>query len=411
MFAILFAKEILMIKDGMKTMKPSVKIGSLLLAVVMILSAVFVSGCSLNKEWSYKTSDKELSIGVYIYALDVAYSQAETYAKKLDDYDSTKDSWLDMEITDDDGNTKVAKDWIKEQAETMCLSFLVVDQQLDKEGASVDEATMQSADDQAETYWNVGQYAQYGYVMPMKDDLEPFGISLESFKYCTTEYSTKQSALFNALYGKGGSKEVSDNELTKYFTENYVDYKYLPVNLYTSSADESGKSVNTALSDDDAKKITDELDGYADAINKSDMKFEGAVEKYMDKNSIDTDPSKSSIEALEKFSAGDELKEAVEKLDGGKATTIKVGSGDSAIYYLIYKNDIKDTAVTYFDDASQKSSVLSAMKQDEFNDYIKDLTKDLDYDANTGVIDSYNPKMFFKAVEPTTSASTTTADE
>ena len=122
-------------------------------------------------------------------------------------------------------------------------------------------------------------------------------------------------------------------------------------------------------------------------------------------------PCKSSIEALEKFSAGDELKEAVEKLDGGKATTIKVGSGDSAIYYLIYKNDIKDTAVTYFDDASQKSSVLSAMKQDEFNDYIKDLTKDLDYDANTGVIDSYNPKMFFKAVEPTTSASTTTADE
>ena len=51
------------------------------------------------------------------------------------------------------------------------------------------------------------------------------------------------------------------------------------------------------------------------------------------------------------------------------------------------------------------------MKQDEFNDYIKDLTKDLDYDANTGVIDSYNPKMFFKSVEPTTSASTTTADE
>lgn len=330
-----------MIKDGMKTMKPSVKIGSLLLAVVMILSAFFVSGCSLNKEWSYKTSDKELSIGVYIYALDVAYSQAETYAKKLDDYDSTKDSWLDMEITDDDGNTKVAKDWIKEQAETMCLSFLVVDQQLDKEGASVDEATMQSADDQAETYWNVGQYAQYGYVMPMKDDLEPFGISLESFKYCTTEYSTKQSALFNARYGKGGSKEVSDSELTKYFTENYVDYKYLPVNLYTSSADESGKSVNTALSDDDAKKITDELDGYADAINKSDMKFEGAVEKYMDKNSIDTIRPNLLLKHLRNSQPVMSLKKLLRSLTAAKQQQLKLAQATQQFTTLYTKMILK----------------------------------------------------------------------
>lgn len=391
-------------------MKQSLKIGSLLLAAVMLMSAVFVSGCSLNKEWSYKTSDEELAIGVYIYSLNVAYSQAESYAKELDEYDSSKNTWLEMEITDEDGNTQVANEWIKEQAQLMCLSYLVVDQQLEKEGATVDEAVMESAEEQAETYWNVGQYAQYGYIMPMKDDLEPYGISFESFEYCTTDYSVKQSALFEKMYNEGGSKAVSDDELTKFFTENYIDYSYLPVNLYTTTTDESGNSTSTALSDEDAKKLTDELDGYASDINGG-KSFEDVVEAYMaNHEDITADPSSSSTEALESFSMGDELKEALEKLDGKKATTLQVGTGESAIYYLVYKKDIAETAKTYLEDETNHTSVLAAMKQDEFNDCIKELTKELEYEANTSVLDSYKPKMFFVAVEPTTAAATTEAE-
>ena len=67
-------------------MKPTVKIGSFFLAAVMALSAVLTTGCSLNKEWSYRTSEKELAIGVYIYCLDVAFQQAQTKAKELEDY-------------------------------------------------------------------------------------------------------------------------------------------------------------------------------------------------------------------------------------------------------------------------------------------------------------------------------------
>ena len=72
-------------------MKPNIKVGSFLLAIVMMFSVFAIAGCTpttINKEWSYKTSDNELAIGVYIYSLNAAYSQAESYAKKLDDYDS-----------------------------------------------------------------------------------------------------------------------------------------------------------------------------------------------------------------------------------------------------------------------------------------------------------------------------------
>ena len=63
-------------------MKPNIKVGSFLLAIVMMFSVFAIAGCTpttINKEWSYKTSDNELAIGVYIYSLNAAYSQAESF--------------------------------------------------------------------------------------------------------------------------------------------------------------------------------------------------------------------------------------------------------------------------------------------------------------------------------------------
>ncbi len=394
-------------------MKPNVKIGSFLLAVMMILSTIFVAGCtpiSLNKEWSYKTADQELAIGVYIYSLDVAYAQAKTYAEKLDDYDSSKSDWLDMEITDDDGDKMVAREWIKAEAKTMCLSYLVLDAQVKEMGIDVEGATLDSAKAQAETYWNVGQYADMGYVMPMSADLEPFGISFDSFAYCSTIYSVKYSALFDAIYNVGGTKEVKVDELTKFFTENYTDYSYVSVNLYESTTDEAGSASNVALAEADAKKLTDEFDNYAKELNGG-KSFGDVMTEYMKANKIEADPSTSKVEQLKDTSIGDELKKAVEELDSKKATTIKVGEANSSMYYLVYKRDINETAKTYFNNEANHNSILSAMKSEEFADYIEGLTKDFECEENTSVINKYDPKMFFVPVEPTTSADEEKADE
>ena len=310
-----------------------------------------------------------------------------------------------MEITDDDDKKQVAREWIKDQAKTMCLSYLVLDEQLKKEGAEVDANTLASADEAAETNWNVGPYASYGYVMPMKDELEPFGVSLESFAYCTSEYSTKYQALFDKIYNKGGSKAVSDDELTKYFTENYTDYKYLPVNLYTASTDEAGQQTNVAMSEKEIKKITDELDKYAKDINKG-KSFDDVKKEYNKAHDVQTDASVSAVEVLDKSSIGDELKKAIGKLDTNKASTLKVGSGESAVYYLVFKGDIKKDVDDYIKNDTNRPNVLSSMKSEEFADYIEGLTKDIKAEENTSVINKYDPKMFFVPVDPTTAAST-----
>lgn len=393
-------------------MKPITKIASFLLAVVMLCTALLAAGCtpiSSKPEWSYKTGDRELAIGVYIYSLKTAYQQAETYAKELDDYDSSKDSWLDMEITDDDGDKAVAREWIKSEAKTMCLSYLVLDEQIKKEGVEISDDTIATADEAAQTNWDVGPYASYGYIMPMKDELEPFGVSFESFAYCTNEYSVKYQSLFDALYSEGGSKAVTDDELTKFFTESYTNYSYIPVNLYTSSTDEAGQSTNVAMSDDEIKKITDELEGYVKDIN-SGKSFDDVKNEYMKANDVADDPATSSVEVIEDSSLGDELKEAIGKLDVNKAATVKVGSGDSAICYLVFKGDVNNDVDEYIKSETNRPSVLAKMKQDEFADYIEGLTKELKYEENTSVIDKYDPQMFFEPVEPTTAASDESSD-
>lgn len=394
-------------------MKSNLKIGSFVLAVLMCLTAVFAVGCtptSFNKEWAYKTENNELAIGVYIYSLNLAYSQAQSFAsEQLDDYSKANSDWLDKEIEDDDGNKQVAKDWIKEQADTMCRTYLVVDEQLKKAGIELSTEDTAVAEEQAETYWNVGPYASQGYVMPMKDELEPYGISLESFTYATTLFSTKRAKLFNNTYDKGGTEEVSDSELTDFFTENYVDYSYFTVNLYESTTDESGESKDVALSEDDAKKLTDEIDGYAEDINKG-KEYSSVIAKYMDNNDLTTDPSTSNVEYIKSSSLGEEVLDALKELDSNKATTLKVGSGDSAVYYFIYKKDINKDVDEYIKNDTNRPSVLSNMKDDDFKDYLNGLAEKLECDVNTSVLDKYKADLFFEAVIETTNAVSESSD-
>ena len=388
-------------------MKPALKIGSLILAVAMVFTAIFASGCSLGSQWSYKTSEKELPIGVYIYALRNAYNAAETNAKKLEDYDSTKDSWLDMEIETEDGEKAVAREWILKEAEETCLKYLAVEKDLADKGATPDSASIENARDQAKNYWEVGPYASYGYIQPMKDEYEKYGVSYDSYEYCTADYSVNYSTLFAALYAEGGTQAVPDSELAKYVEDNYADYSYFTVALYESQQQEgSDQSVNVALSDDKKKEISDQLNGYVTAINDGKA-YDDVISEYMTASSLTESPSKDNIEFKDEFSAGDEVKNAYDKLENGKAAAVTVGEGDSATMYLVYKKDIKTDSAKYV--SENRAAVLNKAKTDDFDAYLKGIIEKLDYEKSSDV-DKYDPKMFFVPVEPTTAAEQSSDD-
>lgn len=393
------------------TMKPFAKVGSFVLAVVMILTTLVAAGCtpiSLNKEWSYKTDDNKLDIGVYIYSLYSAYSQAQSYASdQIKDFNANDDKWLGQKFKDDDGNEMVAREWIKAEAEKQCKIYLALDAQLKEEGIELTGSTLDTAKENGKTEWEMGpqQYVAMGYFMPMKDILEPFGVSVESYTYCTSIYSTKYQMLFNALYEEGGKKAVSDDELSKFFTENYMAYSYFKVNLTESTADESGQPKTVALPDADVKKLTDKMDSYAKMLNGG-TGFDDVTKLAKEALSVaDTDIVKDKVEPEKSATLGDELKKAYGELKAGEAKTVKVGEKDAAVYYVVCRNDINNEVKNYVGNKANRSTVLANMKAEELQKDLKDIAKDFKCEANTSVLDQYKPDMFFKKSDESSSSS------
>lgn len=373
-------------------MKPTVKIASLLMAV-LILFSVFAAGCSLSKEWSYKTDAKELALGVYITAMQEAYAEAQNYASQLKDYSADDDKWLDLEITDSEGNKAVAKDWIVENADRKCRELLVLESALNEVGSTVDEATLDQSKETYETSW----YTQY------KDNLEKKGASMESFCYYMTHYAPLRDQLFTALYGEGGTQEVKKEDIEKYLTENYARYAVLPVQLYEASADEAGQSTNVPLAADAEKKITDAVDGMAKTINaekdaaKAAEQTKTLTDKYIADNEKLQEGALQNL-TIPKENSGitdEDLSKALQALEEGKASTVKIGKdGEEPTYFLLFRYDAKSLKENYQSDGVTLESVLKRMKAKDFDAYLKDKTDKANI-QKSGAVDRINPKDFF----------------
>lgn len=399
-------------------MKPIKKIVAALLAVVIVVSmAVSMASCSLTKEWCYKYGEKEYSIGVYIYSLYNAYLTAENYAKDAKGY-KEGESFLDLKIKDDDGKTAVARDWIKEKASETSRELVALDKLVKETGAKLDKETMKAAEQTVKDAWDMGPYAMYGanYYNPMSAQLEPYGVSYESFRQIyvsqtgNTPYSVKSAAVFDKFYAKGGSEEVSDKELTEYFVKNYADYSYIPVKLYESKTGEDGNSTNTKFSDKKTKTIKETLKGYVEDINSGKSDFDDAAKNCEKKYSVTSEEEvKNRVDNLDTLKSQDEeVYKSVKKLDNGKAEfVIKDEKGDAPTAYIIVKNDINNDKKTYIS-GDQRESVLQSMKGDDFKDMMKkeakDLSKDSKFQENDGAMNSYSPDMFYEKPEETTSS-------
>ncbi len=376
-------------------MKPTVKITSLLMAVLLLFS-VFAAGCSLEKEWSYKTSEQELAIGVYLVAMQEAYAEAQSYASSLDGYDANSESWLDMEITDSDGNKAVAKGWIKDTAERKCLELLVLRPELERLGATVDEASLKTLATNYETQW----------VTQDKAKLEKLGVSMESYTYFKSTYATLRDQLFDLLYGAGGTQEATTDEIHQYLVDNYARYQAVPVSLYESTTDEAGSSKNVALSDEKIKEITDALDGIAAKVNaeKDAAKAAELSTKLLGEYLPTVDMTAEQVQnvTLPKENAGitdKDLEKALQGLEEGKAVTVKIGDEDNEkSYFYLFRYDAASLKENYQADGVTDKQILTKMKSKDYIAYLKALIDKSNY-QKSGAVDKYQPNIFFEKSE------------
>ena len=385
-------------------MKNHSKILCVVLALIIALSA---ASCSLSKEFAYQKDDIELPIGTYILYLQQAYQQAQGFAQKSELYDSEKNtydgkkSFLKMEITDDDGNTAVAEDWINDKAQELTKTAVAQMYKFNELGCTLDEAQLKDTETQLKTYWDQGYSDQY----------EPYGIGMESILALTKANMMGQEA-FNKQYAADGPTPVSDDDLAAYFKENYTSYKYFSANLYTTETQTStdGTQEDTTkdvpLSEDKVAEYQKDFDSYASTLS-SGGSFDDVLKTYMDKYEIEEDPHTENVTVLDE-DATDEIMKTIYDMKDGQALTITIGdSDDSKQIYLIYREPIEQQVDAYTKTATgdeaastnemtgenNRDSVLSKMKSDEFEDMIKKSIEDLGIALNSAC-SKFKPAMF-----------------
>lgn len=376
-------------------MKNFTKILCVVLAIVM---AVSVASCSLSKQYAYQKDDIELPIGVYVYYMYSAYNEAQTLAQKSDLYDSAtgkydgKKSFLKMEITDEDGNTAVAEDWIIDKAKEKLQTAVAIETKFKELGCTVDQAEL----DQAKTYIQQAYWDQ-----SLKAVLEPCGVSFDSFFMAeyTINVAEKNNA-FKAEYGEGGPSAVSTADMTDYFTKNYTSYKYFSANLYTS--EDSGQTDamtttttsanNTPFSEEKIAEYTSAFEGYASDISNGST-YEDVVKKYMEDYSITEDPTTANVEIIDE-NATDELLKTIKDMKDGQSMTVQIGEDEnSKQLYLIYREPIENQIDAYINDSEKSATVLQSMKQEDFDALLKKLAEELDVQPSSAC-NSYKPSIF-----------------
>ena len=89
-----------------------------------------------------------------------------------------------------------------------------------------------------------------------KDAYLPLGFNNESYGYALKNANLNERSAFYGLYGKGGQKEIKEDDLKKYFADNYLSYKIINISL----TDKNNKELDKE--GEEYKKIAERMDKY-----------------------------------------------------------------------------------------------------------------------------------------------------
>ncbi len=377
------------------------KIFAMTLVMVMVLA---LGACSdiprtRDAQWSYKTELEEYSAGVYIYALYSAYEQAYSIVSENqgNEFDSTK-SILDINSTfDETGKVYLCKDWVKNEADKIVRNIAALDMEINKYGIELDAEIVASARKQAKNDWVLGYYYDYSpeYSVPVKDILEPYGISFDSYFAASGNLANvKQMAIFNHFYNKGGIKEVPESELKAYFEKEYTSYSYFTVNFFTTTEDESGVATTVPFTETEINNMKSVLKSYYNLALK-DVSIDNIAKTYMDYAGLKTNPLTGNTEILENSTTlPSEVAVVLAEMEEGTAKVIYTGKEDSQIAYFMYKNPISKASDEYLKDETNYTQILTKLKGDEFVDYLLEITDTVQCQVNSAYVDEFDPKMF-----------------
>ena len=299
------------------------------------LMAASLAACGEEAVWAAKYGDVTIPAGVYIDELITQYSTVVTELGQ-----DVKDP-LKQQVDGVPASEKIVS-----EAKKGLAKFVAVEQKFDEMGLALTEADQASIDENVNFFW------QY-----LKETYQANGISEESYRMAVSN-ETKMNAIFQAIYGVGGSEEVPESDLRAKFESDVAKVILIPLSFSTSEdAAEKGEA---------DKKTRETIDQYYNELvggaDMEDVYYEARKLASGDDTLEKPEPGTSYTFVNKTGGAYDqEVVDAVFAAELGKP--VKVETAETA--YLFVRYDVNENPDDF---TSRRDTMLMLLKQDEFNE-------------------------------------------
>lgn len=364
----------------MKSLKPFLKTAALMAACAV--TAASMASCGQDTSWTYRTEDGkyELTSGMYIGLSMNAYNEGYTQSG----IDSSTPLY-DQQI-----NSQDALDWVKNRTDTLAKKYLAVESKFDEYGLSFSNDEQTYIDSYISYYWG-----------NMSSTYEAAGCAEKSYTSLMTN-SFKESQLFFHIYGEGGEREVSEDDLRADFNDQYAH-----INVFQIDASDDDGNVLTgkdlelkqSLADDaveavkggeDFESVKTEYTASSDSSDPSDSSSDTSSDSSSNtssdtsSDSTDKDTDTSSYILKSNTTYPEDLVKALFSAKAGDCGSYDDGSGTIYVWTRLENDD--NGFATY------RNAVLQNEKWEEFTQYEQDWVNGMTFVTNDASIKKHSPK-------------------
>lgn len=339
----------------MKRLKRQMKMTAAVTALMVSLS---LASCNQDTTWTYRTEDGayEVTSGMYvgmsISAYNSGYSQTDV---------DTSQPLYDQQI-----GSVGALTWVQQEVDNLAKKYLAVETKFEEYGLSFTEEEQSYIDSYIEYYW---EYLGSSY--------EDEGCGQESYTKLMTN-SFKESQLFYHIYGEGGEREVTEEELRDLFNQQYAHVNVFDVDC----SDDEGNPLEgheLEIVEERVANLIERLDNGEDFETvKADYEAEVEAEQAAEEESASSDTS-SDETSSEETSASESSASSEESAASEESSAVSEDTSSSAS---------SETSEVSEDASSAESSSASeetASSETSAESSSSDTSSDTETDTDTSV--------------------------
>jgi hypothetical protein len=312
-------------------------------AVLLCLAAVFcTAGCAANKKSALNISGAQIDYETFLYYYDRVHAFPEKYGLASD---ATDGQMIDAAIE-------------------QCCEYVAVNTKIAELGLTLSPSEKRSASNNLEDLWHVFS----GYY-------EKLGVSKQTLMKIQTA-DTSRNRLFYYIYDEGGEKAVNEDDIKKYYNENYISFR--AITGYLTTTDANGNTV--VMTADQKAEMNKEFTELSTRLRNGQTMNE-IVELYSKKHPDSTVSDQLQFIKKGTDSYPDGFFENVQKLSVGSNAVIIT---NNYIFLIVRENPSEDEAKQYYE--RYRDDCLKSLRGEEFDKIVEGYAAELSVERNDRVI-------------------------